>query len=165
MIVGGGPGGLGFSSIELGSGREPRLGDLYVQAGSAEGETRSHAFFFSPDTGNSDGASGTVGLPVARKADPSLERFFGSSAAMLFLRRQDGRLSPAGELAAQMQSVSNDGCHASCVDWYGNARPIFLRGRTFALLGYELVEGRLANARIREIGRVNFAPRAIASRR
>jgi hypothetical protein len=46
------------------------------------------------------------------------------------------------------------------VDWYGNARPIFLRPRTFALLGYELVEGELERGRIREVGRVNFAPPA-----
>jgi len=164
MIVGGGPGGLGFSSIELGTGREPRLGDRYVQANSAEGETRSHAFFFRPDAGSPDGASGMLGLPVARRADPALERFFGSSAAMLFLRRQDRRLAPAGELTAQMHGIADDGCHASCVDWYGNARPIFLGGRTFALLGYELVEGRLADSRIQEIGRVSFAPRVIALR-
>lgn len=164
MIVGGGPLGLGFSAIELGAGSEPRLGDLYVQPDSAEGETRSHAFFFSPDPGSREGTSGILGLPIARKADPAFERFFGSSAAMLFLRRQDRRLSPAGELAAQMQNVADDGCHASCVDWYGNARPIFLGGRTFALLGYELVEGRMSDARIREIGRVSFAPRAIAGR-
>jgi len=44
------------------------------------------------------------------------------------------------------------------VDWYGNARPIFLRGRTFALLGYELVEGREDDGRIRELRRVSFAP-------
>ncbi len=163
MVIGGGPAGLGFSAIDLGSGHEPRLGDVYVQPSAAEGETRSHAFFFSPDPGHPDGAFGTLGLPVARRADPSLERFFGSSAAMLFLRRQDRRLSPAGELAASMEGVADDGCHASCVDWYGNARPIFLRGRTFALLGYELVEGRLAGARIREVGRISFAPRGARS--
>jgi hypothetical protein len=28
----------------------------------------------------------------------------------------------------------------------GNARPIFLRGRVFALLGYELVDGKLLMA-------------------
>jgi hypothetical protein len=105
-----------------------------------------------------------VGLPVAQTADPALRRFFGSSAAMLFLRRQDRRLSPAGELAARIEGMADDGCRASCTDWYGNARPIFLRGRTFALLGYELVEGRLAGARIEETGRISFAPRGIASR-
>ena len=46
---------------------------------------------------------------------------------------------------------ANDGCRASCVDWYGNARPIFARDRVFALLGYELVEGQVLNAGIREV--------------
>ena len=36
-------------------------------------------------------------------------------------------------------------CLASSVDWYGNARPLFLRGRIFALLGYEIVEGGIEN--------------------
>jgi hypothetical protein len=44
------------------------------------------------------------------------------------------------------------------VDWYGNARPIFLRGRIFALLGYELVEGAVRRDAIREVQRANFAP-------
>jgi hypothetical protein len=78
---------------------------------------------------------------------------------MLFLRRDDRRFAPAGELAAQVRGVADDGCQASCVDWYGNARPIFLGDRVFALLGYELVEGQLADGAIREIGRVDFAPR------
>jgi hypothetical protein len=51
------------------------------------------------------------------------------------------------------------------VDWYGNARPIFLGERVFALLGYELVEGRIEAAaegeeRIQESRRVSFAPRS-----
>ena len=29
----------------------------------------------------------------------------------------------------------------SCVDWYGNSRPLFIRDRIFALMGYEIVEG------------------------
>jgi beta propeller domain-containing protein len=156
MVIGGAGRGLGFTTVEL--DRAPRLGDRYVHPDSAEGESRSHAFFFSPDPATPDGASGTVGLPVARRADPAFARFFGSSAAMVFLRRQERRLAPAGELAARSEGVADDGCQASCVDWYGNARPIFLGGRTFALLGYELVEGELARGRIREVGRISFAP-------
>ena len=53
----------------------------------------------------------------------------------------------------------DDACKASCVDWYGNARPIFIGERVFALLGYELVEGQLADGRVRERRRVDFAPR------
>jgi hypothetical protein len=52
----------------------------------------------------------------------------------------------------------NDGCVASCVDWYGNSRPIFLRGRVFALMGYEIVEGRVDASRIVETRRISYAP-------
>jgi len=67
-----------------------------------------------------------------------------------------------GQLEARPGSARDDGCKASCVDWYGNARPIFLGERVFALLGYELVEGELdANRwreRIAERRRISFAP-------
>ncbi|HEY5721388.1 MAG TPA: beta-propeller domain-containing protein [Allosphingosinicella sp.] len=160
MGVGSSPSGLGFTAVELTPGRAPRIGDNYTLPNAAEGESRSHAFFFSPDPVTPDGASGILGLPVARTVEPAYRRFFGSSAAMIYLRRVNRELSPAGELAARVEGTSDDGCMASCVDWYGNARPIFLRPRTFALLGYELVEGELDRGRMREIGRVNFAPPA-----
>jgi hypothetical protein len=163
MVIGGTTRGIGFSTVEL-DGAAPDLGDRYVHPDSAEGESRSHAFFFSPDAGSPGGASGTVGLPVAKRADPALARFFGSSAAMVYLRREDRRLAPAGELEARTEGLVDDDCKASCVDWYGNARPIFWGGRTFALLGYELVEGALGQGRIREVGRISFAPRAPGQR-
>jgi len=43
-------------------------------------------------------------------------------------------------------------------DWYGNARPLFVRGRIIALLGYELVEGNRQGESITEVRRVSFAP-------
>lgn len=160
LVVGSGAdGSLGFSAIEL-TRDPPWLGDAYAMPAAAQGESRSHAFFFRPDPASPDGASGVLGLPIARAVDPGYHRFFGSAAAMLFLRRTDRRFSPAGELAAEMRSVADDNCQASCVDWYGNARPIFLGPRTFALLGYELVEGRLGAGPIREIGRLTYAPGA-----
>jgi hypothetical protein len=55
----------------------------------------------------------------------------------------------------------NDGCRASCVDWYGNSRPLFLRGRVFARMDYELIEGQVGEMRIREVRRVSFAPAAV----
>jgi hypothetical protein len=164
IVVGGSRRGLGFSTVEL-TGAAPELGDRYVHPDSAEGESRSHAFFFSPDADAPDGASGTVGLPVAKRADPALARFFGSSAAMVFLRRDQRRLAQAGELEARTEGVGDDDCEASCVDWYGNARPIFWGGRTFALLGYELVEGALDRGRIQEIGRISFAPTPAGAQR
>lgn len=149
---------LGFTAIDL-DRRGARVGDRHVQPASAEGESRSHAFFYRPDPG-SDGGDGTLGLPIAKPVEARYRRFFGTAAAMLFLRRDDRRFSPAGELDAQPAGTVDDACRASCVDWYGNARPIFLGDRVFALLGYELVEGRMDGGRISEVDRTNFAPRS-----
>jgi hypothetical protein len=164
LVIGPMGGALGFTAIHLG-GREPRVGERYVQRAAAEGESRSHAFFFSADAASPDGASGTIGLPVSRPVEPRYRRHFGTAAAMLFLRRDQRSFSPAGELDARPSGTGDDGCQASCVDWYGNARPIFLSGRVFALLGYELVEGSLGGGRINEIRRVSFAPTMASARR
>ena len=115
---------LGFTAVELGR-RRPARRRLHPARPRQEGETRSHAFFFRPD--NADGSSGHLGLPIAKPVEPAYRRFFGSAAAMLFLRRDDRRFAEAGELAALVRGVADDDCKASCTDWYGNARPIFLR--------------------------------------
>lgn len=159
IVVGGDIGrNLVFSAVELTAGEAPRLGDRYVNPASSQGESRSHGFFYSPDAASPQGDSGLLGLPIARPGRAAYNQLFENSAAMLFLRRQERRLSPLGELAASAEGFADDACIASCSDWYGNARPIFLYGRVFALLGYELVEGRVADGGIREIGRVDFSP-------
>ncbi len=77
---------------------------------------------------------------------------------MLRIRKND--FEEAGLLSGKSESTNDndDGCQASCVDWYGNSRPIFIRGRVFGLLGYELVEGRARGNNIVERQRVNFMP-------
>ena len=156
IVVGEGKRGLGFSTVAF----APRVSrtDTFLLPAAREGESRSHAFFFRPDT--PDGRSGLLGLPVARALSQG-SRFLGNSAAIQFLARGDGRLADAGQLEARgvAPSRAEDGCVASCVDWYGNARPIFWNGRVFALMGYELVEGRERASRIREAARISFAPR------
>jgi hypothetical protein len=79
------------------------------------------------------------------------------SASVVFLKNDALALRELGELQARPAVVA-DACRASCVDWYGNARPLFLRGRIFGLLGYEIVEGRITGDRLDEGGRVSFAP-------
>jgi hypothetical protein len=44
----------------------------------------------------------------------------------------------------------------SCVDWYGNARPIFTGGRVLALINSELVEGRVEDGKVIETGRIDL---------
>lgn len=136
----------------------PRLIDAYALPATREGENRSHAYFYRPDPRSSSGDSGTLGLPVARTISHPNARFLGSGSGIFFLRRDDRALSPAGNLDANAERAVADNCLASCVDWYGNARPIFYGGRIFALLGYELVEGRIESGAITELRRVDFTP-------
>lgn len=157
VVVGTGQGFLGFTPIGLRGGVS--AGEEFRLPNARQGETRSHAFFFRPDPG-SDGASGMLGLPVARFLQDPNGAYLGNSAGILFLNRRAGEFSEAGQLNASKAAGerSADGCVASCVDWYGNARPIFLGDRLFALLGYELVEGREQGSRVEEAARVDFSP-------
>ncbi|WP_066528170.1 beta-propeller domain-containing protein [Erythrobacter sp. CCH5-A1] len=148
--------GLGFSALSLAG--TAKLEDVHILAAAGEGETRSQAFFFRPDPGSADGASGVLGLPVTRGEARDGGEFLGSGSAITFLRRAARKLSPLGELAAAPRLSQSDNCKASCVDWYGNARPIFTGGRVFALMGYELVEGQLSGTAITERRRASFAP-------
>ncbi len=152
---------LHFRAIELTAGARPALGDDYRLEGASQGETRSQAFYFKPEESRgwwSDGTAGVLGLPVARAARPGYRQLLENSAAMIFLRRAERRFVPLGEIDAHEDGVVDDACKASCVDWYGNARPIFLGQRTFALMGYEIVEGELGPRSIHETRRINFAP-------
>ncbi len=152
VVVGSNGSDLYFSPIDL--SRMPSVKQSYIRKNASQGELRSHGFFYKPD-GND---SGLLGLPIAREGRPGYKHLTEDSAAVIFIRNNDNNLSQVGELEAKNTSTA-DNCKASCVDWYGNARPIFLRGRVFALLGYELVEGRLDDNRLRETHRVNYSPR------
>ena len=152
IVVGTDGSNLHFSSIRLGDSAE--VADEYVRKNASQGELRSHGFFYKPD--GSD--SGVLGLPISVPARSGYRHLFDESAAILFLRNDSLRFSDIGELGAQSERAVDDRCRASCVDWYGNSRPLFFRGRIVALLGYELVEGTLKDGRIQETRRVNYAP-------
>ncbi|MET0649404.1 MAG: beta-propeller domain-containing protein [Pyrinomonadaceae bacterium] len=153
VVVGADEKDLHFTSVRLGGG--PRAAGRYTRKGASQGELRSHGFFYKPEGPD----SGLLGLPISRPGRPGFEHLFEESAAVLFLRNESLNLSEIGELAARPETAADDECRASCVDWYGNARPLFLRGRVFALLGYEIVEGALEGGRFRETRRVSYAPR------
>lgn len=162
ILIGSDGNALSFQSVALGGGRAPAIVDRYDLAGSSEGESRSQAFFFRPD--NADGTSGVLGLPVARSVARDRDNLLGVGSGIFYMTRTARRLAPAGQIDALPVRTLDDGCVASCIDWYGNARPVFLGNRIFALMGYELVEGRLDRSRlgggtIREVQRLDFAPR------
>jgi hypothetical protein len=153
LLVGGHAGDLHFTSVRLGRRAQPV--SVHVERDAAQGDTRTHGFFYKPETDD----MGIAGLPVIGSHGDE------ESAGVLYLRNRALRLSRLGTLDAHRHPRTEDGCQASCVDWYGNARPIFVGTRVFALLGYELVEGRVDDARgIRERRRIDFTPAAPVSR-
>jgi hypothetical protein len=154
IIVGSAGQDLHFTSVKLDAGRAA-TGSVYVQADAAQGESRTHGFFYRGDSER----QGIVGLPViGQRRGNTMQRYLDQTAAVVYLRNHDLRLTGMGRLSADADRAIDDQCKASCVDWYGNARPIFVGDRVFALMGYELVEGRVANERIVERRRTNFAP-------
>ena len=155
---------LHFSAVRL-ARHTVALAGRHVQPGAQQGEMRSHGFYYQPTAAD----EGVLGLPVLQPAPLRAGVFRGAagSAQVLFLRERGLGFRPLGVLAAQAaqagrRGAADDGCKASCVDWYGNARPLFLGERVFALMGYELVEGRLQgrgdDERVTERRRASFAP-------
>ena len=119
------------------------------QRNTAQSESRTHGFFYQ-----SKGVrEGILALPILSGG------YDRQSAAVKYLRNRRLQLGDLGRLSAAPLNSANDGCRASCVDWYGNARPIFVGERVYALMGYELVEGRVRDDAITELRRVDFAPR------
>ena len=137
VVIGSDGNNLHFSSVRLAP--YPIVAGRYVRSGARQGETRSHGFFYNE-------RQGLLGLPILHR-----------SASVLYLRNQSLSLAEVGTLDAGPRTT-NDGCRASCVDWYGNSRPLFIHNRVFALMGYEIVEGEPARGRITEVQRVSFAP-------
>ncbi|OQA30057.1 MAG: hypothetical protein BWY57_03070 [Betaproteobacteria bacterium ADurb.Bin341] len=142
---------LHFSSVEL--KQQAAFAHLYTRKDAAQGETRSHGFFYKPASEQ----EGVVGLPIVGAGRPGYHQLHQESAAVLYLKNSSLKLTELGALESKAGNV-NDGCRASCVDWYGNSRPLFLKNRVFALMGYELVEGRIAGENISEVRRINYAP-------
>jgi len=153
VVIGSSRTDLQFSGIRL-SGLA-KVVQRFTLPGASQGELRSHGFFYKPDGPE----SGVIGLPVRGEGRPGYRHLVDGSASVLFLHNASDRFDALGELAAfPTRDSRDDACRASCVDWYGNARPLFARGRVFALLGYELVEGAISDGRIREVARASYAP-------
>jgi hypothetical protein len=143
---------LHFTAVRLGDSAQ--VADEFVRKGASQGELRSQGFFYKPEGPD----SGVLGLPISVPGRAGYQHLFQGAAAILFLRNNSLHFEELGELGAASDKAVDDGCRASCVDWYGNSRPLFVRGRVLALLGYEIVEGSLKDGRIQETRRVNYAP-------
>jgi hypothetical protein len=128
----------------------PAVAGRYLRPNASQGETRSHGFFYNAN-------EGLLGLPVIGPGRAASRQLRHESASLLYLHNRSLNLTEIGTLDSR-QTGRNDGCRASCVDWYGNSRPLFMKGRIFALMGYEIVEGELRAGRIHELRRIDLTP-------
>lgn len=110
-----------------------RQADRVELDGVAEGEWRSHGFFFKPGE-----QGGAFGLPIIGQR--GLSGWWGSGVSNIafFDVSGGGKLDMIGAVSSSKDAEGQ--CETSCTDWYGNTRPIFLRDRVFALMGSELAE-------------------------
>ena len=135
----------------LGLGPVPNGAGHHIITNASQGETRSHGFFYRPQTQD----SGLLGLPTRGPGGAGAGQLTQGAAKVEYLRVTSLEFSALGALSNHAQT-QEDHCEVSCVDWYGNARPLFLRDRVFALMGYELVEGQIRDSRLSEAGRMTF---------
>ncbi len=153
VIIGTNGNDLQASSISL--EKESKIKSTFTIKNAVQGELRSHGFYYK--SGSND--TGIIGLPI-RKETESYEHLFNESAEIIYLYVDSSlNLSDMGSLEANPPREENDNCEVSCVDWYGNSRPIFYNERIFALMGYEIVEGSVDNQKISEINRLNYSRR------
>jgi beta propeller domain-containing protein len=156
-------GGLLVTLIDLDG--QPHVASSVQLEQRYESEGRSHAFNSLIEA---DG-SGVMGLPTTGGEGWSSRAAWRSRASDLSFLVVDrrGRLSPVGELERRFDYGSDDdddedgipgySCEVSCIDWYGNSRPIFTDGRVFALTGTEMIEGQIYAGEIHEVQRLNIA--------
>jgi hypothetical protein len=137
-------GGIRHRPLRLGT--EAALGEPYTRPNEQAWEVEAHAVFYAPGEGD----AGVLG--VARSG-------FLFTPSVLFLRHDASGLREMGTLDATVPPGTE--C-AMCGGYYEFARPVFLRGRTFAIVGGEVVEGTVEGGRIRELRRVRIGPPAFA---
>lgn len=150
-----------ISTIAL--NQTPRLVSQIVLPDRYESENRSHSFNYRVE---SDGG-GIAGLPTVGVGDGSedVPYWREEPADMTFFRFEaDGTLRPfttvenAPDFGQVVWDEEGDGewmrysngysCEVSCIDWYGNARPIFIDDAVYTLMGTELVEAQATDTDI-----------------
>ncbi|MEG3086943.1 beta-propeller domain-containing protein [Sphingomonas sp. PB4P5] len=145
--------GLDLSLLQLGG--QASVLDTTRLAGRFESEGRSHAFNSLVE----EDGSGLLGLPTVLRRGRAMRYVWNSEGSdVSFLTMSpSGKLGNAGALEqSATRPAPGYRCEVSCIDWYGNSRPIFAGGRIFALMATEIAEGRMGKRRIEEVDRLNL---------
>lgn len=122
VLVGNAGRDLHFTSLRLSSDNDAQVVDTHVRPNAAQGETRTHGFFYRAAARD----DGVIGLPVI-SADGGRRGIRGESAAVLFLRNRALGLKPVGELKSSLATHTVATINARPVASTGTA----MRGRSF----------------------------------
>ncbi|MBF0492118.1 MAG: beta-propeller domain-containing protein [Deltaproteobacteria bacterium] len=118
----------------------PQVSSSYDLSGVNEAESRSHAYFYHEDKNFRSFAIATH--KSAEGPYPTTVFWQGNSAAQLsFFNIVDEKIQTAGVFSVQSSLNNENTCTTSCIDWYGNTRPIFLEDQVLGLMGDQLVIG------------------------
>ncbi len=134
--------GLSISYIDL--GESARIADQTLLANRFESESRSHAF---NATVRPEG-NGFMGIPTVIREEDSNRYYWRSDNSQVSFLSFDpaGSLRDIGQISPTKHEEGEEPegytCEVSCIDWYGNARPIFIEQMAYALMGTELVEAQ-----------------------
>jgi hypothetical protein len=146
--------GLRVSQLDLTGA--PRIASTTLLDGRYEREGRSHAF----NSLIGEDGSGLMGVPTVRRQDDAGRWWWESESSDVSFLAVDGdrQLTSLGVLTGvDAEPHPSYACEVSCVDWYGNSRPIFTDGRVFALSGVSLIEGRVSDGGMIEVGRLDLS--------
>ncbi|MFB9244372.1 hypothetical protein IV454_02495 [Massilia antarctica] len=140
VVSGQAQGALHLSSVRLGP--QAALANIHVHTIDEDSAAVRHGFHYTSQRPG----QGMVGLPVVETRQPDTP---DAAVSVLYLRNTALKLRELGSLKAQ-GGAQNAAASA--------ALPLFVQGRVFALMGDELVEGKLKNGRLREVRRLDLAP-------
>lgn len=166
----------GLNVTRLSFGDDARISGRAFVEGRFESESRSHSFNYRID----EPAGGLMALPTVGKGENDDGYPWRSEPSDIsFLRFSPaGGVAPAFTIHGAEQDdkprADEDGegrwmrypngyeCEISCTDWYGNARPIFIEGQVFALMGPNLVRAEAGEGEGRETGRLDITEAVIS---
>ncbi|MDP2600794.1 MAG: beta-propeller domain-containing protein [Deltaproteobacteria bacterium] len=129
---------LGISSLSL-SG-DPVLSETTLLTDVYLGEWRSHSYSYQSGK-EENGSFGIATLQLKQSNDASKSWSYDyevQSSIHYFDLKQNGNIVLNNAIQEQAFTQSTEQCTTSCIDWYGNTRPIFLNGQILGLLGDQL---------------------------
>ena len=131
---------------------QPVVTGSYTMRGQAGATQEATGMSFSV----AGSTSGVVAFVVRSDNTTVFDELSDGVASVVFLKVTSRGFDPVGRLDAKLPTIVDDGCKSTCVDWYHNAKAVFVGDRILVVFGYELVEAALIDGKIVETRRIDI---------